>query len=424
MFQSRRDFLKNSSIFGLGLGAAALTNTAVAKGGETEPGDKSSARGGGGGKIVPVQTPDLEKIPFTVEGGVKVFHLRAQVVEREIFPASSMQPAKKLSAWGYNGSVPGPMIEVNEGDRVRVVFHNELPEATTVHWHGLEIPQHMDGVPFMSQPLVEPGGRFVYEFTLNQHGTFFYHSHGPMQEMMGMIGMFVVHPKVAHTPRVDKDFGLILQEWWILPNSTIPDTLAMEYNWLTLNGKAGPAATPMIVKQGERVRVRMVNLGMDHHPMHLHGNQFYVTGTEGGRIPESAWYPGNTVIVGVAQSRDIEFEAKYAGDWMLHCHLPHHMMNQMVPMVGPNPHLNHGKSARQVQAAKRVPGYPQDMVMIMDEAVAKPETYGLAPGWTAAMMGMMTLIRVMPPDKYDDMMARIKDGRIEKPQTPTGQHKH
>ena len=419
MFQSRRDFIRNSSILSLGLGTAALVNATDARAGSGDKNKQSSS-----GMIVPVETPDLKKLPFTIEAGVKVFHLHAQVVEREIFPASSMQPAKKIHAWGYNGSIPGPMIEVNEGDRVRVVFHNELPEATTVHWHGLEIPQAMDGVPFMSQPPVEPGKMFVYEFTIDQHGTFFYHSHGPMQEMFGMIGLFVVHPKVAHAPRVDKDFGLVLQEWAVLPNSTVPDTLAMDYNWLTLNGKAGPAATPMIVKQGDRVRIRMVNLGMDHHPMHLHGNQFYVTGTEGGRSPETAWYPGNTVIVGVAQARDIEFEAKYVGDWMLHCHLPHHMMNQMVPMVGPNKHLNAGLTKEQQDARKKIPGYPQDMIMTMDEAVTKPETYGLAPGWTASMMGMMTLVRVLPPEKYDDMMLRVKEGRIEKPVAPTEMHKH
>jgi len=418
MFQTRRDFIKNTSILGLGLGASIVAaNDADA---ETPVADKNKTKRGGA--PVPVETPDLKKLPFTLEAGVKVFHLHAQVVEREILPASKMQPAKKMHAWGYNGSVPGPMIEVNEGDRVRVVFHNELPEATTVHWHGLEIPQEMDGVPFMSQPLVEPGGMFTYEFTIDQHGTFFYHSHGPMQEMLGMIGMLVVHPKVAPAPRVDKDFGLVLQEWWILPNSTVPDTLAMEYNWLTLNGKAGPAATPMIVRLGDRVRVRMVNLGMDHHPMHLHGNQFVVTGTEGGRIPESAWYPGNTVIVGVAQSRDIEFVANRAGDWMLHCHLPHHMMNQMVPMVGPG--MSSAKTPEELRAKKQVPGYPQDMIMFMDEAVAKPETYGLAPGWTAAMMGMMTMIRVLTPDKYDDMMRRIKEGRVEKPETPMEMHQH
>jgi FtsP/CotA-like multicopper oxidase with cupredoxin domain len=463
------------------------------------------------GGNVPVMTPDLPKLEYKLDNGVKVFNLTAEVVECEFLPKSHMGPARKVNAWGYQGSVPGPMIEVNEGDRVRIIFTNKLPEPTTIHWHGLEIPIEMDGTPYISQPLVDPGGTFIYEFTVNQNGTFFYHSHGAMQEMLGMIGLFVIHPKTPHTPRVDKDYGIILQEWALLPNNNTPNTLAMEFNWLTMNGKAAPATTPLIVKQGERVRIRLVNLGMDHHPIHLHGHQFYVTGTEGGRIPESAWYPGNTVVVGVAQARDVEFEAKYIGDWMLHCHMPHHMMNQMVSMVGPVM-ISHGSGpqtgkgmeegmgvvrgghalsddlgpgfgrgmgmatqekqvsnlvgapipsqsgaiyscpmhpevvsnkegkcpkcgmalVKKQQAAvaltddekKRVPGYPQDMMMIMDEEVAKPETYGLAPGWTASMMGMMTLVRVLPEDKYNEVMARVKAGKTEKPAAPAQQHKH
>jgi hypothetical protein len=255
----------------------------------------------------------------------------------------------------------------------------------------------------------------------------------------------------------------------------------MEFNWLTINGKAGPATTPMIVKQGERVRIRMVNLGMDHHPMHVHGNQFYVTGTEGGRIPQTAWFPGNTVLVGVAQARDIEFDAVYPGEWMLHCHLPHHMMNQMVSMVGPmsqaghgtqtgggmeegmgivrqgnalsedmapkfgrgmgdstekdrntsnivgstqQQHQGHQMSAGDEAQKKKVPGYPQDMIMIMDKEVAKPHTYGLPPGWTASMMGMMTLIRVLPPQMYDEVQRRIREGIVEAPAAVPSQHKH
>jgi manganese oxidase len=252
-----------------------------------------------GSQYVPVHTPDLPKLEHTLDNGVKVFNLRAEVVHCEIMPKTHMGPARKMWAWGYNGSVPGPMIEVVEGDRVRVIFENKLPEPTTVHWHGLEIPIEMDGTPYISQPMVEPGGIFIYEFTVNQNGTFFYHSHGAMQEMMGMIGMFVIHPKTPHTPRVDKDYGIILQEWALLPNNDVPNTFSMEFNWLTMNGKSAPATTPLIVKKGERVRLRLVNLGMDHHPIHLHGMQFYVTGTEGGRVPESAWFPGNTVVVGV-----------------------------------------------------------------------------------------------------------------------------
>ena len=361
---------------------------------------------------VPVETPDVPKLPFTLDNGVKVFHLSAEVVKTTLLPGM-----REMYGWGYNGSVPGPTIEVTEGDRVRIILNNKLPEPTSMHWHGIEVPPAMDGVPFISQPMIDPGASFIYEFTLHQHGTFFYHSHGAMQQMMGTIGLFIIHPQTPHTPHCHKDFGLILQEWALLPNNPVPNTLKMEFNWLTINGKAGPATTPMVVRQGERVRLRMVNLGMDHHPMHMHGHQFYVTGTEGGRVPETAWYPGNTVLVGVAQARDVEFDAVRAGNWMVHCHLPHHMMNNMISMVG-----HHMGGADEAQK-KQVPGYPQEMIMIMDKEVAKPQTYGLPPGWTASMMGMMTLVRVLPPAEYDEVQRRIREGIVEAPQAMPG-HKH
>lgn len=432
---------------------------------------------------VPVVTPDIAHLPWTEENGVKVFHLTAEIVQREILPASGMGPAKVLTLWGYNGSVPGPTIEVNEGDRVRIVFHNNLPEDTTVHWHGLEIPIKMDGMPFISQPPVKPGECFVYEFTLHQNGTYFYHSHGAMQEMMGAIGLFIIHPKKHHNPPVQKDFAWILQEFAALQNNPVPNSMAMEFNWLTMNGKAAPATTPVLVRQGERVRMRFVNLGMDHHPIHLHGNQFYVTGTEGGRIPQSAWFPGNTVIVGVAQARDVEFDAIHPGDWMLHCHLPHHMMNNMVSMVGPMSHMGHGMhtgagmeegmgivrkgnataedlgpamgrgmgntvdreqatshsvgqgnaSARNSESplgadpnSQKGKGFPQDqlMMMQMDAAVAKPQNNYLMPGWSAMMQGMMVLVRVLPAAKYDQLMADIRAGRIDPTQLQGGMHHH
>jgi FtsP/CotA-like multicopper oxidase with cupredoxin domain len=487
MNKNRRNFLRRSAVVGTGLLTAKTVSAQHEQHMQPQPQSpkkSAPAQPQAPPKVdkvtnVPVITPDLPKLPWTMEDGVKVFHLSADVVKREFLPAAPWGPAKVVDVWGYNGSMPGPTIEVNEGDRVRIMFHNNLPEETTIHWHGLEIPIEMDGTPYISQPPVKPGGMFLYEFTLNQSGTFFYHSHGAMQEMMGQIGLFVIHPKNAYRPAVDKDFGLILQEWAVLPNNTVPNSMAMEFNWLTINGKAGPATTPMIVKQGERVRIRLVNLGMDHHPIHIHGHQFYVTGTEGGRIPESAWFPGNTVLVGVAQARDIEFDAIHAGDWMLHCHLPHHMMNQMISMVGPMAHVGHGMqtgagmeegmgivreghataehlgpamgrgmgiatdreraasagiggqhehhgAGADQQAKKSVPGYPQDemmMMMMMDEAVAKPENNGLAPGWTSMLQGMMSLIRVLPADKYEKLMADIKDGRVEKPR-PEQEHKH
>lgn len=473
MSNSRRNFLKRSGLIGAGLLTGDKIIAAQHKGHvppTQQPATKNEPAQSPTDQVM-VQTPDIPKLPWKLENGVKVFHLTAEVVKSQLIPGM-----KEMYGWGYNGSVPGPTIEINEGDRVRIHFHNKLPEGTTVHWHGLEVPLKMDGAPFISQPIVEPGGSFTYEFSLNQNGTFFYHSHMPMQEMMGMIGLFIIHPKKANTPHCHKDFGLILQEWALLPNNPVPNTLAMEFNWLTINGKAGPATTPLIVKQGERVRIRMVNLGMDHHPMHIHGHQFFVTGTEGGRIPQTAWYPGNTVLVGVAQARDVEFDAVYPGEWMLHCHLPHHMMNQMVSMVGPmshpsgrtqtgggmeegmgmvrqgnalsddlapkfgrgmgdttqqerntsnlvgpTPHLQQDNLSEAQK--KQVPGYPQDMVMIMDKEVAKPHTYGLPPGWTASMMGMMTLVRVLPPEMYDEVQRRIRLGIVEPPSAMPG-HKH
>src|SRR6266567_262372 len=168
---------------------------------------------------VPVQTPDVPDLPFTVDNGVKVFHLVAEPVKRRLIPGRDME------VWGYNGSCPGPTLQVNQGDRVRIILENHLPESTSIHWHGLEVPAGMDGVPYISQQPVAPGGRFVYEFTLHQAGTFFYHSHMAMQEMMGMIGAFIMHPKKAYDPPVDKDFAIILQEYAILPNNPIPNSM-------------------------------------------------------------------------------------------------------------------------------------------------------------------------------------------------------
>ena len=493
MDRTRRSFLQRATLFSAGLFAARR----VAAGQQDQyPGHEQmpmppgmqmdhSNMNMGGTASLPVVTPDVPDLPFALDNGVKVFHLVAEPVKREIFPG------RVIDLWGYNGTAPGPTIQVNQGDRVRVIVDNHLPEATSVHWHGFEIPIEMDGVPGISQDPIAPGGRFVYEFTLHQQGTFFYHSHMPMQEMLGMIGFFIMHPKQAHQPRVDKDFGLILQEYAILPNNSVPNTLSMEFNWLTMNGKAGPATTPMIVRLGDRVRIRLVNLGMDHHPIHLHGNTFYVTATEGGRAPESTWAPANTVLVGVAQAREIEFDAKYAGDWMLHCHMPHHMMNQMVSMVGPMTEMHGGMhtgmsmedgmgmlqqghalseefgpslgraigigadfekattnlplreqsgGTEQMQHAMQgmphpmpqtgaglVPGYPQDMLMVMDEMVAKPETHGLRRGWTGAMMGMMTLVRVLPPELYDEIQRLRGQPQENRPATtpmPGMDHTH
>jgi hypothetical protein len=423
----------------------------------------------------PFETPDLPKLPYKIVDGWKEFHLIAEPVRTEILPG------RFLDAWGYNGSVPGPTLEADQGDKVRVIFENRLPEMTAVHWHGFEVPMEMDGSVGLGMDPVPPGGKFVYEFHLHQAGTFFYHSHFAMQEMMGMVGFFILHPRQPDEPHCHRDFGLVLQEWALLPNNTVPNTLSMEFNWLTFNGKAGPDCTPMIVKQGERVRIRLINMGMDHHPIHLHGNQFVVTGTEAGRGPAEDRLRQNTVLVGVAQARDIEFEAKFVGDWMLHCHLPHHMMNQMVSMVGPLSHgahshgvstgagmqegmgmlrqgnalsdefgpalgrglglaadagrattnaplaqTGHGAHEGHAAAPDLVPGFPQDMWMPDDEKYAwKPENHGLRKGWSGGMMGMMTLVRVVTPEMYAHIEAlRARNPRRPSPAPAGHEHHH
>jgi manganese oxidase len=484
---SRRSFIQRA----MTIGAAALGVPQIVA--QSNPLSTGHLKGNHAPRVFPpqnilVETPDVADLPFRLDNGTKVFRLVAEPVKQQI------APNKSLILWGFNGSAPGPTIQVSQGDRVRIILDNHLPEPTSMHWHGFEIPNDVDGGPGVSQPPIKPGGRFVYEFTLHQAGTFFYHSHMAMQEMMGMLGAFIMHPKEPHRPAVDRDFVIMLQEYAVLPNNVVPNSMNMEFNWLTMNGKVGPAITPLIVRLGDRVRIRLINLGMDHHPIHLHGHTFQVTGTEGGRIPESAWYPGNTVLVGVAQARDIEFVANNPGSWMLHCHLPHHMMNQMSSNVGLmtrvprgampagvsmengmgmltgepgvptgddyGPSLGRGmgvgstndQSTRNGPIAQQnaeknskmpgmpamrvsrengeiapdansVPGFPQDAymegpMMAMDEMVAKPENYGLPPGWSGFMQGMMTYVRVLPPERYDEIMRRIRERKQQMPSMP------
>ena len=426
MGESRRNFFRNAAVLGAGLMTWAEQIRAQKNPGmsASTQSSRSRTKSRAMGPLPPMESPNIPDLPFTMDGGSKVFRLIAEPVKRRIVPW------KTLDVWGYNGSCPGPTIQVQQGDRVRIHLENRLPESTTMHWHGLEVPIEQDGVPYISQKPIAPGETYTYEFTVHQEGTFFYHAHSAMQEMIGMIGMFVAHPQEGHTPQVDHDYGIVLQEWAVLPNSTVPNTAGMEYNWLTFNGVAAPLTTPLIARLGSRVRLRFVNLGMDHHPIHLHGNQFVITGTEGGRAPESTWYPGNTVLIGVAQSRVVEFEAKYPGAWMIHCHLPHHMMNSMMDLLADRQIMTSDQTEdaalQQMQIlanrakfehrhpspvapdANKVPGFPQDafMEMGMDELVQTPEALGLPANWSAGMMGMMTMVRVLQDREFDEILQR------------------
>jgi FtsP/CotA-like multicopper oxidase with cupredoxin domain len=238
----------------------------------------------------------------------------------------------KAKCWGYNGRVHGPVIEAVEGDLVRIYLTNRLPEPTTAHWHGVLLPNGMDGVGGLTQKTIGPGETFKYEFVLRQSGTVMYHPHHDemVQMGLGMTGMFVIHPRRPRR-RVDRDFVIMLHEWRQDPGARRPNPNEMlEFNMLTMNGRSFPGTAPLVARTGERVRIRLGNLSAtDHHPIHLHGYQFRVTETDGGQIPESAQWPETTVLVPTGSTRTIELVADQPGDWALHCHMTHHMMNQM-----------------------------------------------------------------------------------------------
>ncbi|CAN5917888.1 copper oxidase [soil metagenome] len=349
-----------------------------------------------GERYTPVIVPDGHTLPFTKRGGVKIFHLVAEPIRHQIAPGLDIE------AWGYNGSTPGPVIEAVVGDRVRIYVTNKLPEPTTVHWHGVLVPNGMDGVAGLTQDMIGPGKTFKYEFTFTKPGTFMYHPHFDemTQIALGMVGMIVVHPKGPPARRV-RDFSLMIHEWKVPIGASRPDPLAMnDFNVLTFNSKSFPATSPLGVEVGDLVRIRIGNLGpMDHHPIHLHGYSFEVVETDGGQIPKERRWPETTTLVPVGAVRVIEFVADVPGDWAMHCHMTHHIMNQMghdaANLIGVDTHGVDNK------IGKLVPGY-----MTMGEtgmgdmmAMGRPRNSismvgGKGPFDQIDMGGMFTIVKV------------------------------
>ena len=313
---------------GFALSTCAILPRVVAQHEHHPPGTRGEQRPGEPGRDYrPVVTPNGVTLPWKLIDGVKVFHLIAEPVTHEFAPGLIGE------CWGYNGRTPGPTIEVVEGDRVRIYVTNRLPEATTVHWHGILLPNGMDGVSGLNQKPIEPCETFKYEFTLRQHGTHMYHPHfDEMTQMgLGLMGLFIIHPRTPPDPPVDRDFAIMLTEWFIKPGTRRANPSEMtDFNIITFNSKAFPGTDPLVVKLGDRVRIRLANLSaMSHHPIHLHGYQFKIVETDGGQIPVSAQMPETTVLVQVGSTRTIEFVADEPGDWAMHCHMTHHIMNQM-----------------------------------------------------------------------------------------------
>jgi YVTN family beta-propeller protein len=283
---------------------------------------------------VPAATENLggQPLDYRLEDGVKVFDLRAEPVLWNILDGVT------VTAWTYNSTVPGPMIRVTEGDRVRINFTNNLPEPTTIHWHGLNVPNGMDGVPGVTQEAVQPGETFTYEFEARPVGTFMYHSHfdSDVQVSVGLYAPFIIDPTQPETPAPDVDVTLMFSEWRVVDGLTYPamPMAGSEPNYFTINGHAFPATETITVQRGQRVRLRLIGIGQFVHPMHLHGMPFKVVAIDGYPVPEGARQMRDTLSVAPGERYDIEFVATELGTWMFHCHILHHVTNDGVEPGG------------------------------------------------------------------------------------------
>ena len=261
----------------------------------------------------------LPALPPVQPGHVKTIRLIAEVKPWTVAPNVTIQ------AWTYNGTVPGPTIHVRQGDRVRVIVTNRLPEPTTVHWHGLELPADMDGVPGMSQPPVMPGDTFTYELTARDPGTYIYHTHFDdlLQLDRGLYGAFIVDPVTPGKETYNRDYLMLLSSWRIFSGSE---------NYFSINGKSYPLTKPFDVRRGDRVRIREINIsGTEFHTMHVHGHHFEIVAIDGQDVVPLQRQKMVTVTLGPGETRDIAFVANAEpGTWMVHCHVADHMMNGSV----------------------------------------------------------------------------------------------
>ena len=349
-----------------------------------------------GAHFHPVATLNGWSLPWRMRDGVKEFHLVAEPVVREI------APGMRANLWGYNGQSPGPTIEVVEGDRVRMFVTNRLPESTSMHWHGQRLPNGMDGIVGLNQPPIESGKTFVYEFIARRSGTFMYHPHADetTQMAMGMMGFWVTHPKDPQFMQVDRDYVFLLNAFDIDPGSFTPKVSTMlDFNLWTFNSRAYPGTSPMVGRLGERVRIRVGNLTMTNHPIHLHGHEFEVVGTDGGWTPPASRWPEVTVDIAVGQMRAIEFTAAAEGDWAFHCHKSHHTMNAMSHTLPTMLGVEQSDLAKQIGAL--VPNYMNmsgDMSGMSMQSSLPPNTLpmmsGNGPFGNIGMGGMFTTMKI------------------------------
>jgi FtsP/CotA-like multicopper oxidase with cupredoxin domain len=414
MTTPRRNFL----LGGAGIAVAAASVSKVALAALPEPVLQSTPNTlpplvpATGRPYNPVVTLNGWTLPWRMNAGIKEFHLVAEPVVRE------MAPGFKAHLWGYNGQSPGPTIEVVEGDRVRIFLTNKLPEHTSMHWHGQRLPNGMDGVTGLTQPGIQPGKTFVYEFVARRPGTFMYHPHADemVQMAMGMMGFWVTHPALGKGARhplideVDRDFVFLLNAYDVEPGAYTPKIMTMlDFNLWSWNSRIFPGIDSLNVRKGDKVRIRIGNLTMTNHPIHLHGHEFTVTGTDGGPTPRAARWPEVTTDVAVGQMRQIEFIADEEGDWALHCHKSHHTMNAMghdVPtMIG----VEHGDVVKGI--VNLIPDYMAMGERGMADMAAMqmplphntlPMMGGEGPFGSVGMGGMFSVLKVRAGQKPGD----------------------
>ena len=410
--KSRRQFFSMAGMVGGAAVAGSVSRVAMAalpepvieQTAQTRPPLQPSS----GRPYRPVTTLNGWTLPFRMRDGVKEFHLVAEPVVREFAPGF------KANLWGYNGQSPGPTIEVVEGDKLRIFVTNRLPEATTIHWHGQRLPNGIDGVTGLTQPTIPPGKTFVYEFVARRPGTFMYHPHTDemVQMAMGMMGFWVTHPRTPNPliDEADRDFCFLLNAFDIDPGSATPRIMTMlDFNIWGWNSRVYPGIDPLVVRLGDRVRLRVGNLTMTNHPIHLHGHEFQVTGTDGGPTPRSTRRYEVTEDIAVGQMRQLDFIADEEGDWAVHCHKSHHTMNAMghdVPtMIG----VEQADLARKI--SDLVPGYMEMGSHGMDEmstmrmplpANTLPMMMGEGPFGPIGMGGMFSVVKVRRNQKRGD----------------------
>ena len=409
---NRRNFLAGAGAITAAVSAAAVSRVAMAALPEpvmqNKPDTMAPLVPNSGRPYNPVVTLNGWTLPWRMSNGVKEFHLVAEPVVRELAPGF------KGHLWGYNGQSPGPTIEVVEGDRVRVFVTNKLPEHTSVHWHGQRLPNGMDGVAGLNQPAIPVGKTFVYEFVARRPGTFMYHPHADemTQMAMGMMGFWITHPKVKHPliDEVDRDFVFLLNVYDIDPGAYTPKIMTMlDFNIWSWNSRVFPGIDPLVVRKNDKVRIRMGNLTMTNHPIHLHGHEFLVTGTDGGPTTKTARQYEVTTDVAVGQMRQIEFLADEEGDWAFHCHKSHHTMNAMGHDVPTLIGVDHREIVKKITGV--IPDYMvmgergmadmAEMDMPLPDNTARMMT-GEGPFGSVEMGGMFSMVKVRKDQKAGD----------------------